>query len=63
MDIDSYTKFPAHDKRRIEYRKQFDYIGFDALNYFQKSLDSWPSLNNKDHDDSSYHMQEDSYNL
>lgn len=62
MDIESRAKFSAHDKSWVEHRKQFDQIGFDALDYFQKSLDSWPCINSKEtpNENSQVHSQEES---
>ena len=42
IDEESQHKYRDHETRRIEYMRNFDDIGLDALQYFEKCLDSWP---------------------
>ena len=34
-----------NEDRRVDYMRNFDDIGLDALQYFEKCLESWPDPN------------------
>lgn len=40
---ESFHKYLGHEDKRLEYVRQYESIGLDALEYFEKCLSSWPS--------------------
>ena len=42
IDEESQFKFANNENRRLDYMRGFDEIGLDALEYFEKCLESWP---------------------
>ena len=42
MDGESRSKYLYNEEKRMEYLRRFEKIGFDALEYFDRCLQSWP---------------------
>ena len=43
MDEESHHKYLYKENKRRVYMRQFDRSGLDALEYFEKCLESWPN--------------------
>ena len=47
IESESHHKYHGQSERRLDYIRQYDEIGLEALNYFEKCLDSWPVVENE----------------
>ena len=43
MDEESHTKYYGQEDKRLNYMRQYDKIGLQALTDLEKCLESWPN--------------------